>query len=117
MPDTFNLTNRDLILPLATRLGIPAISNNPIYADSGALITYGVDFIELLRQSAGYIDRILKGAVPGDLPVQNPIKFELAINLKTAKTLGLTVSNSMQLLAEEVMPRVNAAIGKTSAAA
>ena len=103
LPDTFNLTNRDLIIPLATRYGVPAVSNNPIYGESGALITYGVDFTELFRQAAGYIDRILKGAVPADLPVQNPTKFELVINLKTAKALGLTVSNAMQLLANEVI--------------
>jgi putative ABC transport system substrate-binding protein len=103
LPDTFNLTNRDLIIPPATRHGIPVVSNNPIYAESGALVTYGVDFTELLRQAAGYIDRILKGALPADLPVQNPTKFELAINLKTAKALGLTVSNAMQLLADKVI--------------
>jgi len=103
LPDTFNLTNRDLIIRLATRYGVPVVSNNPIYAESGALITYGVDFTDLLRQAAGYIDRILRGAVPADLPVQNPTKFELAINLKTAKALGLTVSNSMQSLADRVI--------------
>jgi putative ABC transport system substrate-binding protein len=103
LPDTFNLTNRDLIIPLATRYGVPAVSNNPIYAESGALLTYGVDFTELLRQAAGYIDRILKGAMPADLPVQNPTKFELVINLKTAKALGLTVSNAMQSIADKVI--------------
>jgi putative ABC transport system substrate-binding protein len=60
------LTNRDLIIPLAIRDGVPAVSNNPIYAESGALISYGVDFTVLLRQAAGYIDRILKGAVSAD---------------------------------------------------
>jgi putative ABC transport system substrate-binding protein len=103
MPDTFNLTNRDLIIPLATHRGVPVVSNNPIYVESGALITYGVDFTELFRQAAGYIDRILKGAMPADLPVQNPTKFELAINLKTAKALGLTVSSAMQSLADRVI--------------
>jgi putative tryptophan/tyrosine transport system substrate-binding protein len=103
MPDTFNLTNRDLTILQAARYGIPVVSDNPIYGESGALITYGVDFTELLRQAAGYIDRILKGAMPADLPVQNPTKFELVINLKTAKALGLTVPNAMQLLADEVI--------------
>jgi putative ABC transport system substrate-binding protein len=103
LPDTFNLTNRELIIPLATRNGVPVVSNNPIYAESGALVTYGVDFTELLRQAAGYIDRILKGEAPADLPVQNPTKFELAINLKTAKALGLTVSSAMQSLADQVI--------------
>ena len=103
LPDTFNLTNRDLIIPLATRYGVPAVSNNPVYGESGALITYGVDFTELLRQAAGYIDRILKGAVPADLPVQNPTKFELVINLKTAKALGLTIPQSLLATANDVI--------------
>ena len=103
LPDKFNLTNRDLIIPPATRYGVPAVSNNPIYGESGALITYGVDFTELFRQAAGYIDRILKGAVPADLPVQNPTKFELAINLKTAKALGLNISQSLLATADEVI--------------
>jgi putative ABC transport system substrate-binding protein len=103
MPDTFNLTNRDLIIPQATRYGIPVVSNNPIYGESGALITYGVDFTELLRQAAGYIDRILKGAVPADLPVQNPTKFELVINLKTAKALGLTLPPTLLARADKVI--------------
>jgi len=103
LPGTFNLTNRDLIFPLAARYGVPAVSNNPIYAEAGALITYGVDFTELLRQAAGYIDRILKGAVPADLPVQNPTKFELGINLKTAKALGLTIPPSLLATADEVI--------------
>jgi putative tryptophan/tyrosine transport system substrate-binding protein len=102
-PDTFNLINRDLIIPLATRYGVPVVSNNPIYAESGAVITYGVDFTELLRQAAGYIDRILKGAVPADLPVQNPTKFELVINLKTAKALGLKVPQSLSAIADHVI--------------
>jgi putative tryptophan/tyrosine transport system substrate-binding protein len=103
LPDTFNLTNRDLIIPLAIRYGVPAVSNNPIYAESGALITYGVDFTELFRQAAGYIDRILKGAVPADLPVQNPTKFELVINLKTAKALGLKVPQSLSASADHAI--------------
>jgi putative ABC transport system substrate-binding protein len=103
LPDTFNLTNRDLIIPLSTRYGVPAVSNNPIYAESGALITYGVDFTELFRQAAGYIDRILKGAMPADLPVQNPTKFELVINLKTAKALGLKVPQSLSASADHVI--------------
>jgi hypothetical protein len=86
------VTNRDLIIPLATRYGVPAVSNNPIYGESGALISYGVDFTELFRQAAGYIDRIFKGAAPADLPVQNPTKFEVVINFKTAKRLGLNTA-------------------------
>jgi putative ABC transport system substrate-binding protein len=103
LPDTFNLINRDLIIPQATRYGVPVVSNNPVYGESGALITYGVDFTELVRQAAGYIDRILKGAVPADLPVQNPTKFELVVNLKTAKMLGLTVPQNLLVAADKVI--------------
>jgi putative tryptophan/tyrosine transport system substrate-binding protein len=103
MPDTFNVTNRGLIIALAARYGVPLVSNNPLFVQSGALITYGVDFSELLRQAAGYIDRILKGASPADLPVQNPTKFNLAINLTTAKALGLNVPLSLQQRADALI--------------
>jgi putative ABC transport system substrate-binding protein len=103
MPDTFNLTNRGLIITLAARYGVPVVSNNPIFAESGSLISYGVDFTELFRKAAGYIDRILKGASPADLPVQNPTKFNLVVNLKTAKALGLTISRDFLLVADEVI--------------
>jgi len=103
MPDTFNVTNRGLIIALAARYGVPLVSNNPLFAQSGALITYGVDFSDLLRQAAGYIDRILKGANPADLPVQNPTKFNLAINLSTAKALGLNVPLSLQQRADALI--------------
>ena len=100
MPDTFNVTNRDLIFALASRYDVPAVSNNPIFAESGSLITYGVDFAELMRQAAGYISRILKGDSPADLPVQNPTKFNLVVNLRTAKALGLNVPLSLQQRAD-----------------
>jgi putative tryptophan/tyrosine transport system substrate-binding protein len=103
MPDTFNVTNRELILALAARYGVPVVSNNPIFAKSSCLITYGVDFAELVRQAAGYIARILKGESPADLPVQNPTKFNLAVNLKTAKALGLDVPVHLQQIADEVI--------------
>jgi putative ABC transport system substrate-binding protein len=103
MPDTYNVTNRDLIFALATRYGVPTVSNNPIFAESGSLITYGVDFSELLRQAAGYINRILKGDSPANLPVQNPTKFNLAVNLKTAKALGLTVLPTLLDRADKVI--------------
>ena len=103
MPDTFNVTNRGLIIALAARYGVPLVSNNPLFAESGALITYGVDFTELFRQAAGYIDRILKGASPADLPVQNPSKFNLVVNLKTAKALGLTVPLVLQQRADALV--------------
>jgi len=103
MPDVFNVTNRDLAIALAARYGVPAIYPIPFFAESGGLIAYGADFTELVRQAAGYIDRILKGANPGDLPIQRPTKFELVINLKTAKALGLSVPQSMLLPADTVI--------------
>jgi putative ABC transport system substrate-binding protein len=103
MPDTFNVTNRNMIISLAARYGVPLVSNNPLFAQSGALITYGVDFTELLRLAAGYIDRILKGAKPADLPVQNPTKFNLTVNLTTAKALGLNVPLSLQQRADALI--------------
>ena len=91
MPDVFNDANRELIIALAARSGIPAIYPRPVFAESGGLIAYGADLTEQFRQAAGYIDRILKGTNPGDLPIQEPTKFELVINAKTAKALGLDV--------------------------
>jgi putative ABC transport system substrate-binding protein len=103
MPDVFNDANLEAIIALAANSGVPAIYPRPVFAESGGLIAYGADLAEQFRQAAGYIDRILKGANPGDLPVQRPTKFDLVINLKTAKALGLTVSSQMQLLADEVI--------------
>jgi putative ABC transport system substrate-binding protein len=103
MPDVFNDANRELIIALAARLGVPAIYPRPVFAESGGLIAYGADLTEQFRQAAGYIDRILKGANPGDLPIQQPTKFDLAINVKTAKALGLNIPQSMLLLANEVI--------------
>ena len=103
MPDIFNVENRESIIALAARSGVPAIYPIPFFAESGGLIAYGADFTEQFRQAAGYIDRILKGANPGDLPIQRPTKFELVINLKTAKALGLSVPQSMLLLADAVI--------------
>jgi putative ABC transport system substrate-binding protein len=103
MPDAFNIANRVLIVALAARYAVPTIYNATIYGESGGLITYGVDFTESFRQAAGYIDRILKGTKPGELPIQQPTKFELVINLKTAKALGLDVPLQLQQLADEVI--------------
>jgi putative tryptophan/tyrosine transport system substrate-binding protein len=103
MPDVFNDANRELIIALAARLGVPAIYPRAVFAESGGLIAYGADLTEQFRQAAGYIDRILKGANPGDLPIQQPTKFELAVNIKTAKALGLNIPQSMLLLADEVI--------------
>ena len=103
MPDVFNDANRELIIALAARSGIPAIYPRPVFAESGGLIAYGADLTEQFRQAAGYIDRILKGTNPGDLPIQEPTKFELVINVKTAKALELSIHQSMLLLADKVI--------------
>jgi putative tryptophan/tyrosine transport system substrate-binding protein len=103
MPDAFNAANRDLIIALAARFGLPAIYNASYFAESGGLIAYGGDRTEEFRQAAGYIDRILKGAKPADLPVQQPTKFELVINMKTAKALGLTLPPTLFATADEVI--------------
>jgi putative ABC transport system substrate-binding protein len=103
MPDVFNDANLELIIALAARSSVPAIYPRPVFAEAGGLIAYGADLTEQFRQAAGYIDRILKGANPGDLPIQQPTKFELVINLKTAQALGLSVPQSMLLLADAVI--------------
>jgi putative tryptophan/tyrosine transport system substrate-binding protein len=102
-PDSFTTANRELISALAARYGVPAIHNATIFVESGGLIAFGTDFAEQFREAAGYIDRILKGEKPADLPVQQPTKFRLAINLKAAKALGLDVPLHLQQLADEVI--------------
>jgi putative ABC transport system substrate-binding protein len=82
---------------------VPTIYNATFYAESGGLITYGADFLESFRQAAGYIERILKGAKPEELPIQQPTKFQLVINLKTAKALGLTIPLTLLATADEVI--------------
>ena len=96
MPDAFTNTNTELIIALAARYRVPAIFNR-------GLIAYGTEFVELFRQAAEYIDRILKGAKPGELPIQQPTKYELAINLKTAKALGLTIPPPLFARTDEVI--------------
>jgi len=86
-------TRRDLIIGLAARLRLPAIYSFGFYAESGDLMSYGINQLELVRAAASYVNRILRGASPGDLPVQLPLRYELDINLKTAAALGLTVPN------------------------
>jgi putative ABC transport system substrate-binding protein len=95
--------HRDLIITLAARHKLPAVYYERFFVAGGGLISYGPSIVDQYRRAAGYVDRILKGEKPADLPVQAPTKYELVINLKTAKTLGLTVSNQMQLLADEVI--------------
>jgi putative ABC transport system substrate-binding protein len=103
MPDIFNRRNSDLIISLAARYGVPAIYYSRSFAESGGLIAYSDDFAEELRQAAGYIDRILRGSKVGELPIQQPTKFELVINMKTAKALGLTPSSGLLSIADEVI--------------
>ena len=105
MPDAFffDVPTRHLIVALAARNGVPTVYFDRLFVEAGGLIAYSADFSEELRQAAGYVDRILKGAKLTNLPIQQPIKYELAINLKTARALGIDVPNSMQLLADEVI--------------
>ena len=103
MPDAFNLTNRDLIIALAAHYSVPAIYSNRLYAELGGLIAYGADLAEQFRLAAGYIDRILKGTKSADLAVQQPTKFELVINLKAAKALGLKVPTALIVGASDVI--------------
>jgi ABC-type uncharacterized transport system substrate-binding protein len=98
-----NYTNRRLIVELAAQARLPAIYDQRAYVEAGGLMAYGVDFLELFRGAAGYIDRILKGANPGELPYQLPTKFELVTNMKIAKALGLTIPPSVLARADEVV--------------
>ena len=95
--------HRDLIITLAARHRLPAVYYARYWAAAGGLISYGPDFVDLFRRAAGYVDRILKGEKPADLPVQAPTKYELVINLKTAKALGLTVPPALLARADEVI--------------
>jgi len=101
--DAFVVANRGLIIGLAERYRLPAIYQFRQFAADGGLMSYGADTADIFRRSAAYVDRILKGEKPADLPVQQPTKFELVINLKTARTLGLTVSPPLLAQADEVI--------------
>jgi putative ABC transport system substrate-binding protein len=101
--DVFFLTRRDQIVALANRLRIATMYSLREYVAAGGLISYAPSIAEVFRQAGIYVAKILKGAKPADLPVLQPTKFDLVLNLKTAKALGLTVSNQMQLLADEVI--------------
>jgi putative ABC transport system substrate-binding protein len=102
-PSPFNTTNQELILALASELRLPAIYPFRYFAENGGLASYGFDTIEQHRGAASYVDRILKGEKPGDLPVQAPTKYDLVINLKTAKALRLNVSLQLQQRADGVI--------------
>jgi putative ABC transport system substrate-binding protein len=87
----------------AARNNVPAVYFQSTFVRDGGLLSYGVDYVDSFCRAASYVDRILRGAKPGDLPVQLPTKFEMAVNLKTAKSLGLTVPQSILLSADEVI--------------
>ena len=103
LPDAFTTNHRELIVALAARHRLPAVYPLRVFAVSGGLISNGGDPIDIFHRAASYVDRILKGANPGDLPVQAPSKFELVINLKTANALGLTVPPMLLARADEVI--------------
>jgi putative ABC transport system substrate-binding protein len=102
-PDAFTIVHHQLFIRLAQQHRLPAVYAYRAYVAQGALMSYGPDPYDLFRRSASYVDRILKGAKPADLPVQQPTKFELAINLKTAKTLGLQIPDRLLAIADEVI--------------
>jgi len=99
---TFANSHRDLIVALAARNRLPAVYPNPLYVTDGGLVSYGPVFLDQFSRAAEYVDRILKGANPGDLPVQAPVRFEIALNLKTAKALGLDVPRIVLSRADHV---------------
>ena len=102
-PDAFTVVHYPLLIRLAQQHRVPAVYSLRTYVAQGALMSYGPDPYDLARRSASYVDRILKGAKPADLPVKQPTKFELAINLKTAKALGLQIPDRLLALADEVI--------------
>jgi ABC-type uncharacterized transport system substrate-binding protein len=103
VPDNFITVHRELIISLAAKFRIPAVYPYRYFAEAGGLLSYGIDAIDLFRRSAQYISRILRGAKPADLPVQSPTKFELVINLKTARVLGLVVPRILIAGADEMI--------------
>jgi putative ABC transport system substrate-binding protein len=92
-----------LIVALAARHSLPAVYFQRFFVNAGGLISYGPDYLDQYRRAAGYVDRILKGEKPAELPVQAPVKYELVINLKTAKALGLTVPDKLLAIADDVI--------------
>jgi putative ABC transport system substrate-binding protein len=103
MPDAFSVAHRTSIISLAARNNVPVVYQTPFFARDGGLLSYGASSEDTYHRAASYVDRILRGAKPADLPVQLPVKFEMAVNLKTAKALGLKVPQSILLSADEVI--------------
>jgi ABC-type uncharacterized transport system substrate-binding protein len=103
LDDAVFTAHREMFVKLASKARLPVIYGERRFADAGGLMSYGTNFGDLYRRSAGYVDKILKGAKPGDLPIEQPTKFELVVNLKTAKALGLTIPESILLRADEVI--------------
>jgi putative ABC transport system substrate-binding protein len=103
LPDPGTIAHSDLVIRLADRYRLPTIYFNPDFVRSGGLLSYGPEAVEPFRQAAAYVDRILKGEKPGDLPVQGATKFELAINLRTAKVLGLDIPGTLLTAADDVI--------------
>jgi putative ABC transport system substrate-binding protein len=103
LPDVFTSVHRVPIILAAARSNVPAVYTQTYFARDGGLLSYGVDRVDIWRRAASYVDRILRGTKPDDLPVQFPVKYEIAVNLKAAKSLGLTVPQSILLSADEVI--------------
>jgi putative ABC transport system substrate-binding protein len=102
-PDSTTIVRRDQIITLAATHRLPAVYPARFWVAAGGLMSYGIDFVEMYRQAASYVDRILRGARPADLPVQAPTKYETTVNLKTAKDLGLPMPASLLVRSDEVI--------------
>ena len=103
VPDGLPVIHRDLIIALTNRARIPTVFPSRTFPNNGGLMSWGTDFLEIYRQAGNYVDKILRGAKPNDLPVQAPTKFELVINLRTARALGLSMPPNLLTLADEVI--------------
>jgi putative ABC transport system substrate-binding protein len=102
-PDLTTIALRDQVAAIVARLRVPAIYTDRIFVTSGGLVSYDADRVDIFRRTASYVDRILRGEKPGDLPFQQPTQYRLTINLKTAKALGLTIPETLLATADEVI--------------